>query len=145
MRFMNLGVCMLHLFSHVRFRATIWTIALQGPLSMGFSRQEQIQGSNSHLLYFLHWQSGSLPLAPPGKPIHKLDGLQMTITISVLVLIGRQVAPRYIGYMIIQQFFSFVCVSEYKLCLSLIKTQKLSSSFKMHHISEFFTLCLKVA
>ena len=26
------------------------------------------QGSNSHLLYLLHWQVGSLPLVPPGKP-----------------------------------------------------------------------------
>ena len=28
------------------------------------------QGSNLHLLGFLQWQMGSLPLAPPGKP-HK--------------------------------------------------------------------------
>ena len=27
-----------------------------------------IQESNLHLLHFLHWQAGSLPLAPPGKP-----------------------------------------------------------------------------
>ena len=27
------------------------------------------QGSNPHLLYLLHWQAGSLMLAPPGKPI----------------------------------------------------------------------------
>ena len=27
------------------------------------------QGSNPHLLCLLHWQEGSLPLAPPGKPI----------------------------------------------------------------------------
>ena len=27
------------------------------------------QGSNPHLLGLLHWQAGSLPLAPPGKPI----------------------------------------------------------------------------
>ena len=27
-----------------------------------------IQGSNLSLLSFLHWQVGSLPLAPPGKP-----------------------------------------------------------------------------
>ena len=27
------------------------------------------QGSNPHLLSLLHWQAGSLPLAPPGKPI----------------------------------------------------------------------------
>ena len=26
------------------------------------------QGSNPHLLYLLHWQVDSLPLAPPGKP-----------------------------------------------------------------------------
>ena len=27
------------------------------------------QGSNSHLLYLLHWQLGSLPPAPRGKPL----------------------------------------------------------------------------
>ena len=27
------------------------------------------QRLNLHLLYLLHWQVGSLPLAPPGKPI----------------------------------------------------------------------------
>ena len=27
------------------------------------------QGSNPHILCLLHWQVGSLPLAPPGKPI----------------------------------------------------------------------------
>ena len=26
------------------------------------------QGSNLHLLSLLHWQEGSLPLMPPGKP-----------------------------------------------------------------------------
>ena len=48
---------------------------------MGFSRQEYWNGlrsllqgifltqkPNPHLLCLLHWQSGSLPLAPPGKP-----------------------------------------------------------------------------
>ena len=28
----------------------------------------QTQGSNPSLLYLLHWQAGSLPLVPPGKP-----------------------------------------------------------------------------
>ena len=32
-----------------------------------FSRGSS-QGSNLHLLHLLHWQAGSLPLAPPGKP-----------------------------------------------------------------------------
>ena len=27
------------------------------------------QGSNMHLLHHLHWRAGSLPLAPPGKPV----------------------------------------------------------------------------
>ena len=29
------------------------------------------QGWNLHLLCLLHWQAGSLPLAPPGKPVTK--------------------------------------------------------------------------
>ena len=28
-----------------------------------------LEGSNPHLLRILHWQTGSLPLAPPGKPV----------------------------------------------------------------------------
>ena len=57
-------------------------IAHQAPLSMRFSRQEYCsrlpfpspgdltdQGSNPCLLRLLHWQAGSLPLAPPGKPV----------------------------------------------------------------------------
>ena len=31
------------------------------------------QGLNPHLLCLLHWQAGSLPLAPPGKPKVCLD------------------------------------------------------------------------
>ena len=42
---------MLTCFSHVRLFATLWTIALQAPLSVGFSRQE-------------HWSR--LPCPPPG-------------------------------------------------------------------------------
>ena len=41
----------LSLFRHVRLFATLWTVALQAPLSMGFSRQE-------------HWDG--LPCPPPG-------------------------------------------------------------------------------
>ena len=77
-------------FSHVWPYATLWTVASQAPLSMGFSRQEcwsglpcpPLQGIfltprwNSHLLCLLHWQGGFLPPAPPGKP--KLEGLFST-------------------------------------------------------------------
>ena len=43
--------CMLSHFSHVQFFATLWAVAHQAPLSMGFSRQE-------------YWSG--LPCPPPG-------------------------------------------------------------------------------
>ena len=63
-----------------------WKIpSCQAPLSMGFSRQEYWSGSSyppsgessrprdpTHISYLLHWQAGSLPLAPPGKSIESL-------------------------------------------------------------------------
>ena len=70
-------------FSGVRPCATLWTIACQAPLSMGFSRQEHWSGllcpspgdlpdprnkPASLILRLLHWQVGSLLLVPPGKP-----------------------------------------------------------------------------
>ena len=44
-------MCVLSHFSHVRLFMTLWTIARQAPLSMGFSRQE-------------YWSG--LPCPPPG-------------------------------------------------------------------------------
>ena len=60
----------------------LWTVAHQAPLSMGFSRQEYWSGlpcsppgdlpntgiEPVSLPSNLHWQVGSLPLAPPGNP-----------------------------------------------------------------------------
>ena len=43
--------CMLSRFSHVQLFATVWTLAHQPPMSMGFSRQE-------------YWSE--LPCPPPG-------------------------------------------------------------------------------
>ena len=40
-----------HMLSHVQLCAILWTVALQAPLSMGFSRQE-------------YWSG--LPCPPPG-------------------------------------------------------------------------------
>ena len=73
--------CVLSYFSHVRLFVMLRTVARLAALSMGFSRQETgmgchlllqgifpTQGSNSQLLCLLHWQVGSLPLMPPGKP-----------------------------------------------------------------------------
>ena len=47
----SLNVCMLILFSHVQLFVTLWTVAHQAPLSMGFSRHE-------------YWSG--LPCPPPG-------------------------------------------------------------------------------
>ena len=43
--------CMLSFFCHVQVFVTLWTVAHQAPLSMGFSRQEYCNG---------------LPYSPPG-------------------------------------------------------------------------------
>ena len=58
-------MCVISHFSHVQLFATM---ACQAPLSMG-----PTQGSNPRLLHLLHWQVGSLPLLPPGKPPDGLD------------------------------------------------------------------------
>ena len=68
-------------FGHVWLFVTIWTVAHEAPLSMGFSRQKYwsglpcllqgifpTQGLSPRVLCLPHWQVGSLPLAPSGKP-----------------------------------------------------------------------------
>ena len=63
------------LLSHIRLFATQWTVSLQGPLSVVFSRQEY-QGAlpfptPGDLLdagMHLRWQADSLPLCHPGSP-----------------------------------------------------------------------------
>ena len=82
----SMSDCVLSHFSHVRLFVTPRTVACQPPLSMGFSRQAYwnglpypppgdlpTQGLNPSLLCLLHWQAGSLPLAPPGKPIKHMN------------------------------------------------------------------------
>ena len=77
----RLHVCLLSHSSRVQFFATLWIAARQAPLSMGLSRQEHWSGwpcpppgdlphpgIEPRSLCLLHWQAGSLPLAPFGKP-----------------------------------------------------------------------------
>ena len=42
---LDIRLCVLCCFSHVQLFATLWTVDLQVPLSMGFSRQEYWSGS----------------------------------------------------------------------------------------------------
>ena len=75
-------VCMLSHFRRVQHFATPWTVALEAPLSWDSPSKNtgvvchaplqgifSTQGLNPHLLHLLHWQVGSLSLAPPGKPL----------------------------------------------------------------------------
>ena len=73
-------MCSASLLNHIRLFETPWTVAHQGPLSMGFSRQESwsgwpcpppgdlpkpgIEPRSSSL------QADSLPSEPPGKPMN---------------------------------------------------------------------------
>ena len=63
---------------------TLWTVTQQAPLSMGFPRQEYWNGLSypppenfpdpgiePMSLAFLHWQAGSLPTVPQGKPMDR--------------------------------------------------------------------------
>ena len=58
--------------------ATPWTVVRQAPLAMGFFRYEYwrgcmpfSRGSSQPRDRLVHWQLGSLPLAPSGKPIER--------------------------------------------------------------------------
>ena len=54
-----------------RDRGALWA-AVYG-VTQSWTRLKRLSSSSSmHLLCLLHWQAGSLPLAPPGKPINIL-------------------------------------------------------------------------
>ena len=81
-----LHVSMLSCFSWVPLFVTLWIVTYQAPLSMWFSRQEYWSRlpfppsgyiSDPCLLPLLHWQAGSLPLVPPGKPEKGKEGLNL--------------------------------------------------------------------
>ena len=107
---------MLSLFSHVRLFCDPMDCSLLGSSVHGDSRSKNpevggdalLQGIfptqrlNPHFLCLLHWQVGSLPLVPPGKPnsnfsdpssklshIHRYQGLGL----QPVFLKGRQFNP----------------------------------------------------
>ena len=97
---------MLSCFSCVRVCTTIRTAAHKAPLSLGFYRQGKWSGSscsprsNLRPLCLLHWQVGSLPLAPPGKPGVESTKVKTTTlfilvrkkSINLLLVLHRQTA-----------------------------------------------------
>ena len=91
-------VCVLSHFSCGCIFATLCTVAHQDPMSVGFSRQlywggchSLLQGIfltqwlNLHLLYLLHWQAGSSPLAPPGKSLSFYVVVQLLSCVQLFV------------------------------------------------------------
>ena len=50
----GMSVCVLSCFSHIQLYVTLWTIACQAPLSMGFSRQECWSGLLCSSPYYRH-------------------------------------------------------------------------------------------
>ena len=78
--------CVLICFSYVQLFASPWTVAHQAPLSIGIlqarilewvampsSRGSSQPRDQTYVLCLLHWQTGSLPLVPPGKHIVGLN------------------------------------------------------------------------
>ena len=77
---MHACACMLSHFTCVQLFVNPWTVAHQALPSMGFSGQEYWSGLPcpppgdlpnpviKPMSCLLHWQAGSLPLVPPGKP-----------------------------------------------------------------------------
>ena len=99
-------VCVLSHFSCGRLFATLYTVAHQDPMSMGFSRQLYWSGLplppsgdlpdsmiKSASLYLLHWQAGSLPLAPPGKSLSFYVVVQLLSCAQLFVT--QWIAARY--------------------------------------------------
>ena len=110
----NACVCMLSHISHVQLFATLWAVAHQAPLSMGFSRQEYWSGLTCPspgdlpdlgiepwILHLLPWEAGSLPLGSPKKPNDVQNTVYHLITIK-----HQQISPRLIRLPLLKNFFS---------------------------------------
>ena len=93
-------MCACYVTSVVSDSATLWTITYQAPPSVAGKNTRVschdllqgivlTQGLNLLLLFLLHWQTGSLPLAPPGKPM----GLQMYSQITYCLTDYHRIEP----------------------------------------------------
>ena len=126
----NNHMCVLSCFSHVWLFATPWTVAHQAPLSMGFSRKEYLSGLpcpppgdlpnlgiEPKSLCLPHWQMGSLPPVPPGKPRNK-----HRLYISLL-------------------FNKILILSQSGLCNWLAKKSDLGALFPVMHLHSLHVYC----
>ena len=103
MVFCLLPMCCAKSLHSIQLCAILWTVARQTPLSMGFSRQEYWsglpfpspgtfpkQGLNPCFPRLLHWQAGSLPLAPnlshKAQIVYQRNGELILLKISSIIL-----------------------------------------------------------
>ena len=84
--------CVLSCFSHVQLFATLWTVAHQAPLSMGFSKQAYWSGLPYPPLFYPGIEPKSLISPNTGR--------------RVLLQVGPPEKPQYIVYYV-QKFFYF--------------------------------------
>ena len=110
------------LLSRDRLFMTTWTVAHQAALSMGFFRQEYWSGLpcppprdlpdpgfEPASFSLLHWLAGSLPLAPPGKPLK----------IACLIEFTRSLAKESIHKNHLYVYYIYIHI--YKLQITIFK------------------------
>ena len=125
----TMHACMLSRFSRVWLFVTLWTVARQASLSMGFFQARTLEwvampssrGSSRLrdwtqksyvswicLLCFLHLQAGSLPLASPGKPSLHYSLVQLGFTLSAYTCLFS-VHLLFLWLLISYEIFIYVC------------------------------------
>ena len=93
------------------------------------------QGSNPHLLHLPHWQEGSLPLVPPGKPTY------MSVCLCVCVCVCTRILRKDLHFWL---EFSFLL---YNMLRTVIVFTVLCKNIVFHQlVSENYGLkeCLNV-
>ena len=132
--------CVISHFRHVRLFATLWSIACQAPLSMGFSRQEQWSGSLCPPLgdlpdprirpCLLVSHADCLPAEPLRKPVKgKTQGQQRTHTGEHNLFILQRIKVHSSGagcYIVMRDFIKF-CVPVFTLFLFSIRAPLLQA------------------
>ena len=89
------------------------------------------QESNLCLLHLLHWQAGSLPLVPPGKPLISYMIVQM-ICLNYCVFVSWGVSPFHLSC----QFYVYGVISLFimlVMCLMSAQSVLIFSSVQFSH------------
>ena len=74
-------------------------------VAVPLSRGSSWLGDRARLLSLLHWQAGSLPLAPPGKPIYMYLSTMSIAIINYVFLIYCYQYKEMHFYVFVQQIY----------------------------------------